>query len=145
MDWSGDALKIADGIVGRIAVPMVDMTSIRDRPKRRTPYIPMEPSAATREVPLFGPEPVESTIEVLAERIEHDWISKPGVRLSAELHPFSVDQRWSGVHLTVLPSLSCTATSGAFLRVSLGPSYRFQPHGVRTSPSMGRSIIWHVP
>jgi hypothetical protein len=115
-----NAFQIGEQIIERIAVAMVDVATRRDRPKRSRPCCSMQRLAAARQIPVTRPKPVKTAVKILGEGIEPDWIGVPVCRDCADIHPFSVKNICSGVHLTVLPSLNSTATSGARLRVILG-------------------------
>jgi hypothetical protein len=115
-----DTFQISEQIVDRIAVAMVDMASLWDRPESSLPNVPVQPLAAARRILVPRPKPVKAAVKVLGEGIEIDRIGVPVRRLAADFHPLSVKNMCSGVHLTVWPSLNSTATSGAFRRVILG-------------------------
>lgn len=140
-----NALQVGKRIVPDIPVAVVNVTPLRDIAESAPPHVSMQFLAASRIIPLARPEAIKAAIEILREAVKDDWICVPGCRLSADLHPFAVKNKCSGVHFTVLSSLNRTSTSGASFRVSLGPAYVLQPHGVRISPLKGKSARRHGP
>jgi len=85
-----NAFEVGKQIVGRVSIPMVDVTPTRDGTERPNPNISVKLFAAAREVRLTRPHAVVTAIEILRERVKDDWISVPFVRDSADLHPLTV-------------------------------------------------------
>jgi len=84
------ALKVVDGIVSGVAVPVVNVATARDSPERSGPSIPMKLAAAARKISFVRPQAVKAAIEILREQVKDDWISVFGLRCSADFHPHSV-------------------------------------------------------
>src|SRR5216117_3992154 len=137
----GNAFQVLKSVVERIAISIMDVTALWNRAKRHLPDHAMQSSATARKIALHRRQTIPMPVEILHEGIKDDWISESVCRSLANLHPLTVKNLCSGVHLTVYPSSNVTATSGAPRRVILGFSYGFQPHGVNTSPRCGRYCI----
>ena len=87
------AFEVDEAVVGRVAIPMVDMAAIRYIAERRPPNIAVKLLAAARKVSLAWPKPVKTAIEILRERVKHDRIDEPACRLSADFHPSPVKNK----------------------------------------------------
>jgi hypothetical protein len=85
-----DAFEILDSVIGRVAVPVVDVTAVWDRPESNAPNVSMQLLATSRPIPIARPTTIETAIEILRDRVKDDWILEPFDRLSADLHPLSV-------------------------------------------------------
>jgi len=84
------ALKVRKRIVELVAVAVVYVAALGDRPKGSRPNIAVKPLAAARQILLARPKTVEAAIEILRERVKDDWISEPLWRLLADVHPLTV-------------------------------------------------------
>lgn len=84
------ALKIGEGVICWIAIFVMDMAVLRNSAKRNSPGHSMQCLAATRVIAVSRPNTIKPAIEILRENVQHDRISVPLVRDSADFHPNTV-------------------------------------------------------
>lgn len=98
----GKTFKVEKPIVCAIGIPVMDMTSVGNRPESALPYIAMQSTSrpATLAISFSGlkiaftrPIAINSAIEILRERVKDDWINVSGVRDSADFHPVAVKNK----------------------------------------------------
>jgi hypothetical protein len=90
---SGNTLQVGKSVVKRVIVPVMDVASLRDCPKRRRPNIPVKALAAARKIPFARPHAVKAPVKILRDGVKVDWISEPVWRRSADIHPLSVKNK----------------------------------------------------